>query len=155
MQVNDGSFGKVLKIDQSSGNNVTDRVDLPIDNFNSDLQFKSFNLHNTIGFMYNLDTESGSTSVMLTLSKDNLTEVTSTSLQNGYSDATYLTSYDGLLAISQNNQVNIIMNPEAFDGNTIAGPTLQNDWQSVPDASLIKSGSESFSLLFSPTQQKF
>jgi len=100
VQINDGSYGKVLKIDQSSGNNVTDRVDLPIDNFNSDLHFVSLNLHNSIGFMYNLDTESGSTSVLLKLNKDNLTETTSTSLQNGYSDATYLSSYDGLLAIS-------------------------------------------------------
>lgn len=141
VQINDGSFGRVLRIDQSSGNNVTDNVDLPIDNFNSALQFVSFNLQNTIGFMYTQETESGSISTLLTLNKDNLTDTTSTSLQNGYSDATYLSSYDGLLAISQFNQVNVLMNPETFDGNTIQGPFLQNNWQSVPDASITKSSS--------------
>ena len=124
VQINSGSYGKVLRVDQSSGNNVTDNVDLPIDNFNADLHFVSFNLQNTIGFMYNQESESGSTSVLLTLNKDNLTESTTTSLQNGYSDATYLSSYDGLLAISQYNQVNVLMNPETFDGNTIQGPFL-------------------------------
>lgn len=53
VQINSGSYGKVLRVDQSNGNNVTDNVDLPIDNFNSDLHFVSFNLQNTIGFMYN------------------------------------------------------------------------------------------------------
>ena len=76
VQINSGNYGKVLRVDQSSGNNVTDNVDLPIDNFNADLHFVSFNLQNTIGFMYNQESESGSTSVLLTLNKDNLTEST-------------------------------------------------------------------------------
>lgn len=76
VQINSGNYGKVLRVDQSSGNNVTDNVDLPIDNFNADLHFVSFNLQNTIGFMYSQESESGSTSVLLTLNKDNLTEST-------------------------------------------------------------------------------
>ena len=80
MQINSGNYGKVLRIDQANGNNVTDNVDLPIDNFNDALHFVSFNLQNTIGFMYNQETESGSTSVLLTLNKDNLTDSTTTSL---------------------------------------------------------------------------
>lgn len=113
--------------------------DLPIDNLNPNTFFLALTMKTYLGFIYDLQTESGNVGTLLTVDKGNFTITYHNSLFTSYVAATFLKTRDVILAVSTSSSVNIITYPEYSNLTTIDGPFLINSWGTFTDPVLIKS----------------
>lgn len=149
VQIQDNIANSILQIDQSHNNNVSSLGNLLIDNFHRNTFFLAVNMQNYLGFVYDLQSESGFIGTLLIVNKANFSENYMTSLYSSYVAVEYLQNQGALVSISSYNEANLIINAENNNISIVSGPILANAWASFNDTILIKSSGESYMLVFS------
>lgn len=139
IQIQDNIANSILQIDQSHNNNVSSLGNLLIDNFHRNTFFLAVNMQDYLGFVYDLQSESGFIGTLLIVNKANFSENYMTSLYSSYLAVDYLTNQGALVAISTYNEANLIINAENSNISIVSGPILANAWATFNDTILIKS----------------
>ena len=103
IQIQDNIANSILQIDQSHNNNVSSLGNLLIDNFHSNTFFLAVNMQDYLGFVYDLQSESGLIGTLLIVNKANFSENYMTLLYSSYIAVQYLTNQGALVAISTFN----------------------------------------------------
>lgn len=103
IQIQDNIANSILQIDQSNNNNVSSLGNLLIDNFHRNTFFLAVNMQDYLGFVYDLQSESGLIGTLLIVNKANFSENSMTSLYSSYVAVEYLANQGALVAISTSN----------------------------------------------------
>lgn len=103
IQIQDNLANSILQIDQAQNNNVSSLGNLQIDNFHRNTFFLAVNMLDYLGFVYDLQSESGLIGTLLIVNKANFSENYMASLYSSYIAAEYIKNQGVIMAISTFN----------------------------------------------------